>query len=165
MRTWSFLAMLGGVNSLLHAIAGGTGIPGVFASMGISAVFIGMGLDALSALYTAYNRACMRLEDETWLRNNCKDPVFFSKMRAHTTVCSDVEANARVGAFWTAMREVSDGTRAYVEPVMIYLAVISLAMGLLVPMCCLCVQRMGFAHTRRLRCLPVHQSRSCLKDV
>ena len=58
-----------------------------------------LGLDGLGA-YAAYARALMRLDDEAWLLQNCRDPLFFSKMRAHTTVCSDVEANARVGAFW-----------------------------------------------------------------
>lgn len=76
----------------------------------------GMGLDGLSALYTAYTHACMRLDDEKWLLQNCRDPVFFSKMRAHTTVCSDVEANARVGAFWVALREVTEGFKVTREP-------------------------------------------------
>jgi hypothetical protein len=75
-----------------------------------------VGMDCIGALYGAYKRASMRLEDETWLRENCKDPVFFSKMRSHTSICSEVEANARVGAFWAALHEVTDVLRVTWQP-------------------------------------------------
>ena len=41
----------------------------------------GLSLDCLGAMYSAYRRAAMRLEDERWLLENCRDPVFFSNMR------------------------------------------------------------------------------------
>ena len=89
---------------------------GTLVSFLFSIVGAGLGLDGLSALYTAYKRACMRLDDERWLLENCREPLFFSKMRAHTTVCSEVEANARVGAFWTALREVTDAFKITWQP-------------------------------------------------
>ena len=42
-------------------------------SMLVSVVSAAAGLDCLGALYTAYKRACMRLDDERWLLENCKD--------------------------------------------------------------------------------------------
>lgn len=158
---------MAGMLDLMHWIVSGWGgAQGVLAWMGVSALCIGMGLDALSALYTAYNRACIRLEDESWLRNNCRDPVFFSKMRTHSTICSDVEANARLGAFWAAMREVSDNTRAFLHPLAIHATVVVVVSVFFIPLCCLCTQRLGIGHARRLRGLPVHhRPRMCLKDV
>lgn len=72
--------------------------------------------DCISSLYAAWQRAQMRLEDEKWLRDNCKDPVFFTNLKSYTTVCSEVEANARVGAFWYALHEVTDSMRIAWQP-------------------------------------------------
>jgi hypothetical protein len=72
--------------------------------------------DCLSTLYSSWQKAKMRLEDEKWLRDNCKDPVFFTNLKSYTTVCSEVEANARVGAFWVALHEVTDGMRISWHP-------------------------------------------------
>ncbi len=81
-----------------------------------SIVGASMGMDFLGVLYKAYKKAVMKLDDEKWLRENCRDPVFFDKMRAHTSVCSEVEANARVGAFWAALHEVTDVIRIAWQP-------------------------------------------------
>jgi hypothetical protein len=141
------------------------GSPGVVANVLLSVVLICVCLDSLSAIYAAYNRACLRLENESWLRNNCRDPVFFSNMRAHTTVCADVEANARVGAFWAALREVSDDAKAYLQPFVPPVLGIAFICLSLIPLCCLCFQRVGFASSRRLRCIPMHRQGAFLKDV
>jgi hypothetical protein len=159
------LVMVGVANAIHWVSFGWNTAQGIVATMLLSAVFAGGCLDALSALYTAYNRACMRLENETWLRNNCRDPVFFSNMRAHSTLCADVEANARVGAFWAAMREVADDARAYSQPLVVFLMLFVVIFVLLIPLCCLCTQRMGIAQPRRVRCLPLHHQGMCLKDV
>ena len=107
----------------------------------------GLGLDCLGELYAAYRRAALRLEDERWLLDNCKDPVFFSKMRAHPTVCNQVEANARIGAFWAALKEVTDTARAASQPYVLG----GLAAGaLLLPLLWLCAPR------RRRREMPVY---------
>ena len=141
------------------------GVQDVIAITLMSAFFVGFFLDALSAIYTAYNRACMRLDNESWLRTNCKDPVFFSNMRAHTNICSDVEANARVGAFWAALREVSDDSKAYLQSFAAPVVVGIVVAAIFIPLCCLCVQRFSITHKRRLRCLPMHNSGVCLKNV
>lgn len=156
----------GSVADVMHwVVMGCGGLQGVFASMCASALFVGASLDALSALNIAYNRARLRLDDESWLRNNCRDPVFYSKMKAHTNVCADVEANARVGAFWAAMREVSDDSRAFLQPLAFHVLFVVAVVTLLIPLCCLCTQRLGVCQARRPRCLPSHYSRMCVKDV
>ena len=111
---------------------------GTLVSFLFSIVGAGLGLDGLSALYTAYKRACMRLDDERWLLENCREPLFFSKMRAHTTVCSEVEANARVGAFWTALREVTDAFKITWQPC---LTGIALSLVVLLPVFWICMAR------------------------
>ena len=114
-----------------------------------------LGLDGLGALYAAYARALMRLDDEAWLLQNCRDPLFFSKMRAHTTVCSDVEANARVGAFWAALREVKQGFRISWEP---WLGGAFLALVVALPVCWVCAARAsGRLSRHRWETLPRHQ--------
>ena len=133
-----------------------------------AALSVGVFFDVASTLFIAYNRASMRLDAETWLRNNCKDPEFYSQMRAHTTVCAEVEANARVGAFWTAMREVSDGARESMRPLVLPIACLVIAFVLfvlIVPFCCLCSQRLAMVNTRRLRVLPMHQQNMCIKEA
>ena len=152
-------------NALHWALAGGGGFPGILTAIVASALLVCFCLDSMDALYVAYSRACLRLENESWLRNNCKDPVFFSNMRAHTTVCSEVEANARVGAFWAALREVSDDAKTYVQPFVIPVAGAVVCLAVVMPLCCLCTQGMGVRHARRLRCLPMHYQSACLKDV
>ena len=151
---------------VVHWISSGCGgVQGIIMTMFFSALLLGVCLDSLSALYTAYNKACMRLENETWLRNNCKDPVFFSNMRAHTTVCADVEANARLGALWAALREVSDDAKAYLQPLAPSVMIVILCVTLFIPLCCLCSQRLACMPSRRLRCIPMHKNSMFLGDI
>jgi hypothetical protein len=141
------------------------GAQGIALNTFLTVVVLGLGLDSMSALYTAYNKACLRLENESWLRNNCRDPVFFSNMRAHTTVCADVEANARVGAFWAAMREVSDGARAYVEPFVLPFVITGVLVAFVIPVCCMSCQRFMGGASRRFKGIPMHRQSSYLKDL
>jgi hypothetical protein len=130
-------------------------------SMLVSIVGAAAGLDGLGALYTAYKRACMRLDDEKWLLENCKDPVFFANMRAHPNVCSDVETNARIGAFWTALREVTDIVRVAWQP---YIVGFAAAIVVLLPLCWICAARVSSKCTMAMRnrrrewgeCIPIH---------
>lgn len=62
----------------------------------------------IGTLYTAWQRANMQLEDEKWLRDNCRDPVFYTNLKSYTSVCTKVETNARVGAFWMALHNVTE---------------------------------------------------------
>ena len=113
----------------------------------VAAAFV--GLDSASAFHTAYRRACLRLDDERWLLNQCRDPVFFSKMRAYTNVCSSVETNARVGAFWIALRDSSEGFKTAWQPGL------ALAGALLLPVCWVCVAKAA-ARFVRSECIPLH---------
>jgi hypothetical protein len=116
-----------------------------------------VGVDCLGALYAAYKRACMRLDNERWLRDNCRDPTFYSNMRAHTDVCSEVETNARIGAFWTALREVTDVAKVTWQP---YVVGFALAIVALLPVCWVCAARATARCAPRRRewgeCIPIH---------
>ena len=128
-------------------------------SLLVSLVGAGLGLDCLGALYAAYRRASMRLEADNWLLDNCKDPVFYSRLKAHPSVCSEVETNARIGAFWTALKEVTDVARVTWQP---YLLGFGMASLLLIPVCWMCVSRVSSKCSvmRRRRewgeCIPIH---------
>jgi hypothetical protein len=128
-------------------------------SLLVSVVGAGAALDCLTTLYSAYKRASMRLEDEKWLLDNCKEPTFFSKMRSHPAVCSEVEANARIGALWTALKEVTDVARVAWQP---YIVGFAAALLLILPVCWLCAARAssGVVLRRRRRewgeCIPMH---------
>ena len=135
-------------------------IVGAVVSMLVSVVSTAAGLDCLGALYTAYKRACMKLDDEKWLLENCRDPTFYSKMRAHPMVCSEVETNARIGAFWTALREVTDVARVTWQP---YIVGFAAAVIVLLPVCWVCAARVSSKCSvvmRRRRewgeCIPIH---------
>ena len=151
-------------------IATATDVISALASLGMSLLLATLGLDCLSALYSAYNRAQMRLDDEEWLRTNCKDPIFFSKMRAHTTVCAEVEANARVGAFWGAMRDMSHEFRPSLQPTPWILTAILL---LCIPGLCTCCSRRvsgRFASGGARRMLPLYETQEietavCCKEA
>ena len=70
-------------------------------------VCAGGAMELSLALYTAHELALQRLDSEAWMLKNCRDPVFSSQLRAHTDVCSQVEASARLGAWGAAWRDVS----------------------------------------------------------
>ena len=73
-------------------------------------------LNSFEILYTSWQKASMQLEDEKWLRENCRDPIFYTNLKAYTSVCSRVETNARVGAFWMALHEVIENFRSAWNP-------------------------------------------------
>jgi hypothetical protein len=92
--------------------------------------------DSLSTLYASWQRALMKLEDEKWLRENCKDPIFYTNLKSYTTVCSQVEANARVGAFWVALHEVTEDFRNSWNPWMAGWAVCALLIVVFMSLFC-----------------------------
>ncbi len=104
----------------------------------VAMVGAGLGLDGAGALLSSYTRACMRLDDERALLHNCRDPAFFKMMSSYPMVCSDVEANARVGALWLALREAADAFRIIWRP---WLSAGALAGCLLLPVCWVCLAR------------------------
>ena len=64
--------------------------------------------DKICMLHRVYTSQSSRIADESWLRVQCMDPIFFANLKSHTMVCSEVEDNFRVGAFWFALAEVSE---------------------------------------------------------
>ena len=74
--------------------------------------------DKLCLLHEMYTVQAHRIGDESWLRRQCTDPVFFSNMKSHTPICEEVENRARIGALWFALAEVSNSlplANAWVE--------------------------------------------------
>lgn len=55
-----------------------------------AASLLGLCLIAhIPPFYRAYVDHQQRLDDDAWLRTQCADPDFFSKLRRHTDVCDD----------------------------------------------------------------------------
>lgn len=91
-------------------------------------------LELSLTLYTAHEAALQRLDSEAWMLKNCRDPVFSSQLRAHTDVCSQVEASARLGAWGAAWRDVSDSAQSALAACASWLPVALTALaGLLLP--------------------------------
>lgn len=44
----------------------------------------------LSAFHDAYMAHVNKIQDETWLREKCREPEFFSNLRQHTELCTEV---------------------------------------------------------------------------
>lgn len=76
--------------------------------------------DRLYSLHVIYTEEVSRLRDETWLRENCQDPVFYTNLRGHTDICTQVEGNARRNLPLFAVKQMLQntylcGTRPCVE--------------------------------------------------
>lgn len=92
------------------------------------------GLDRLCLFHQTYQSMVSKLESERWLLDQCSDPHFFSKMHQHSDLCfqvcwffcqaldgkcypdlfwSQVENNARVGAFMLSLRHL---TQSFLPP-------------------------------------------------
>ena len=127
-----------------------------FVSILVAMVSTGMGLDSLGIIYTAYTRACMRLENERELLKKCQDPAFFKLMSLYPVVCSNVEANARVGAIWIALKEVTDAFRLVWKP---WLAAVLVALCVLLPVCWVCLSSVStrVSRYRRGNLIPRHR--------
>jgi len=65
-------------------------------------------VDKVCLLHEAYLLQHDKIRKEAWLREQCSDPVFFKNMATHTNVCEEIEANARIGAWWFALNRVSE---------------------------------------------------------
>ena len=89
----------------------------VAAWVALVAWLVAVTLDAGASLSSAYSDASRRLAEDEWLLENCRDPVFHSRMSARTNVCAEVEASARLGAAGAALREVTEVYRLRMEGV------------------------------------------------
>ena len=52
-------------------------------------------INFLFALQTEHAAARQKLMDDKWLLEKCGQPDFYMKLKQHTDLCQDVEANAR----------------------------------------------------------------------
>jgi hypothetical protein len=77
-------------------------------SMAVQIVALAVFSDYLLTFYNKYIFMGVKLSKEKFFLDNCKDPTFFTKMKELNKVCFEVETNARIGAFWSALKEVSD---------------------------------------------------------
>ena len=64
-------------------------------------------MEKVCLLHSTYIVRAQELMKEEWLLNQCQDATFYANMGQHTTLCTEVEAKARVGAAWHALAEVS----------------------------------------------------------
>ena len=81
------------------------------------ALFLCLGffsVDKVCLFHETYTVRAQELRKEEWLLDQCKDMVFFSNMGEHTSLCTEVDAKARIGAFWYALNRVS-GSLPFLE--------------------------------------------------
>ena len=64
-----------------------------FSTLSSACMFLLWILGRIPIFQLAYAEHLQRLEDDTWLQSQCKDPQFFSRMRQHTDVCEHVRAS------------------------------------------------------------------------
>lgn len=73
----------------------------------LSAVFcLGLFVSRSYIFYESYTSFNLMLKQETWLRSQCQDPEFYSKMRHHTDLCAQVESNARTSVLLHSLNQV-----------------------------------------------------------
>ncbi len=61
-------------------------------------------LGRIPVFHAAYVQHLQQLEDDAWLRTQCADPVFVSRMMRHHDVCQRVRESFRHPAFLVAMQ-------------------------------------------------------------
>lgn len=93
------------------AMAFGAGLRNVLTSLWLmwATMFV---VSRIYLLHDAYISASNRRTDEQWLLRQCKDPEFYSNLRQHTDLCTEVEKNARASLFLTALNSVASQTHA-----------------------------------------------------
>lgn len=60
--------------------------------------------------HNVYTKELQREMDDAWLRGQCRNADFYMKMRQHTDVCAQVEANYRQSKILKAATVVVSGT-------------------------------------------------------
>lgn len=61
-------------------------------------------------LHEAYIQESSKRSDESWLLRQCDDPEFYSNMRQHTDLCTEVANNARSSLILKAIYKVASNT-------------------------------------------------------
>ena len=78
-------------------------------------IFTGIFFDIACFLFNSHSLAHKKLDSEAWMLKNCQDPVFRDQMRAHTNVCSEVEASARLGVWGAVMRDFTGSLDSFLD--------------------------------------------------
>ena len=65
-------------------------------------------LGRLFVFYETYTETNRLLHDETWLREQCEDPSFYSNIRQHADLCIVVQRNFERGSVLVALNAVAD---------------------------------------------------------
>lgn len=81
-------------------------LPGLITSVCVVPLAF-FGTNKVCQVRELYSIRLDRIEKESWLRSQCADPKFYTNMRYHSNLCEEVEATARIGAFWYAVNEVA----------------------------------------------------------
>jgi len=66
--------------SMLHVVAVTEAFTQIIYAIA-SIIGVSVFTDCVCSLYASWQRATMRLDDEKWLHENCRDPVFFTDLR------------------------------------------------------------------------------------
>lgn len=63
-------------------------------------------------LHESYVAEANKRMDERWLLEKCQEPEFYSNLRQHTDLCTEVARNARSSLLLTALNKVASQTHA-----------------------------------------------------
>jgi hypothetical protein len=67
--------------------------------------FLTLVATRIYVFHNAYIHHVQLIEDERWLLRQCQDPAFFSNLKQHVSLCSQVEENKQRNTFLVALNE------------------------------------------------------------
>jgi hypothetical protein len=77
---------------------------GRFPALIVLLLLLLLALTRIPAFFAAYTDHVQALEDDAWLRTQCADPLFVSRMRRHHDVCERARASFRQPALLVALQ-------------------------------------------------------------
>ena len=69
---------------------------------------VSFSVGRIFVFYETYTETMRLLKDETWLRQQCADPSFYSNIRQHADLCTGVQRNFERGAILVALNAVAN---------------------------------------------------------
>ena len=72
----------------------------------LTVCLVSLGVQKLCEFHAAYQLQQEKIEREAWFRVQCSKPDFYTNLRYHTDLCETIEATARIGAAWHALRAI-----------------------------------------------------------
>ena len=69
---------------------------------------VSFSVGRIFVFYETYTETMRLLKDETWLRMQCTDPLFYSNIRQHADICTGVQRNFERGAILVALNAVAN---------------------------------------------------------